>query len=296
MRTNAKPFVKWAGGKSQLLDEIRTRYPEETGRTIVKYAEPFVGGGAVLFDVLNRYAFEQVYISDINFELITTYKHIRDNVDNLIDVLSELQKSYWKADSAQRSDIYYDMRNRFNAKKTQGDSSLELASSFIFLNKTCFNGLYRVNAKGLFNVPIGSYKQPLICDEVNLKAVSFCLKETRIVCADYKESVKFIDDKTLVYIDPPYRPLSGSANFTTYAKGGFDDSDQIELAQFIQELSKKGAYVIASNSDPKNSNADDNFFDDLYQRQRIARINANRMINSSAKGRGKIKELLITNY
>ena len=296
MKPSAKPFIKWAGGKSQILNFIRTKYPSELGVTLTKYAEPFVGGGAVLFDVLNRYTFDDVYISDINFELITTYTVIRDNTDTLISLLSEMQSTYWQADDNARKIYYYAKRERFNELKVTRSNSVEVAALFIFLNHTCFNGLYRVNAKGGYNVPMGSYKKPLICDADNLQAVSACLQRVQIVCGDYRSSRDFIDSNTFAYFDPPYRPLSETSSFTAYAQDGFGDTEQAQLARYIDELSDKGAFVIASNSDPKNTNADDDFFDSLYSKHTIVRVSANRMINSSASGRGKINELLIASY
>jgi DNA adenine methylase len=295
MKTQAKPFVKWAGGKSQILREIRAKYPRGLGETITKYAEPFVGGGAVLFDVLNHFSLEAVYISDVNRELIETYKTIRENPDELIGMLSGLQADFWNGNADFRKTYYYEKRERFNYLKTAAASGAEVAALFIFLNRTCFNGLYRVNSKGGFNVPMGSYKMPAICDADNLRAVSEKLKSVEIVCGDYKKSREFIDNKTFAYFDPPYRPLTATANFTSYASDSFGDREQIELAKFIAEMSDRGAVVVASNSDPKNTNASDDFFDKLYSSCIITRIGANRMINSSAGGRGKINELLIAN-
>ncbi len=296
MKPTAKPFVKWAGGKSQILDDIRAKYPAGLGTTITKYAEPFVGGGAVLFDVLSRYTLDAVYISDINLELIATYTAIRDNTDTLISFLSEMQSDYWQADENTRKTYYYAKRDRFNELKAAQSDSVEIAALFIFLNRTCFNGLYRVNAKGGYNVPMGNYKKPSICDAENLQSVSACLQRVQIICSDYQSSRDFIDSNTFAYFDPPYRPLSATSSFTAYAQDGFGDTEQAQLARYINELSDKGAFVIASNSDPKNTNADDDFFDSLYNKHTIVRVSANRMINSSASGRGKINELLITSY
>lgn len=298
IKNQLKPFVKWAGGKGQLIDDIRNTYPKNLGKEINKYAEPFVGGGAVLFDILSNYELEYVYISDINAELINTYRVIRDNVNNLISILTDMQNEYLLADTESRKQYYYKKRDLFNYLKINGDESvnIEKAALFIFLNKTCFNGLYRVNRKGLFNVPMGSYKKPLICDEQNLINVSNALKNVKIVCGDYKESFDFIDQNTFVYFDPPYRPISETANFTSYTENVFDDHAQIELAQFIDKLNAIGAKVVVSNSDPKNSNVEDDFFDILYQRYKILRVHATRMINCNSDSRGKISELLITNY
>ena len=166
----------------------------------------------------------------------------------------------------------------------------------IFLNKTCFNGLFRVNRKGLFNVPMGAYKNPLICDEINLRLVSEKLKNVNIVCGDYKKSADFIDEHTFVYFDPPYRPLTETSNFTAYTENSFNDEEQIALADFVSEMTDKGAKVLVSNSDPKNVNIFDNFFDDIYSSYKIKRIEAARMINCKSEERGKIKELLISNF
>ncbi len=292
----AKPFLKWVGGKGQLLKEINKYYPFGSG-VITKYAEPFVGGGAVLFDILNQYELKDVYISDINVELINTYLVVRDNANELIEMLSVLQKDYVPLNVEKRKKYYLNIRERFNALIINAnESNVEKAALMIFLNKTCFNGLYRVNKKGHFNVPMGSYKNPLICDEVNLRAVSKKLQNVNIVCDDYRESASFIDEKTFVYIDPPYRPITNTSSFTAYTKGLFNDDDQIELANFIADMHKKGAKIVISNSDPKNSNKDDDFFDNIYSTYKITRVEANRMINSKSEGRGKINELLISNF
>jgi len=290
-----KPFLKWAGGKSQILDSIRRKYPVGLGTTITKYAEPFIGGGAVLFDVLGRYKLKEVYVSDINRELIQTYISIRDNIDKTISSLKNLEMLYLAADDEVRKEIYYTARDRFNVLKSMGIESVEVASLFIFLNRTCFNGLYRVNSHGAFNVPQGRYKNPTICDERNLLAASETLQRVTIVCANYKESRSFIDNNTFAYFDPPYRPLSVTASFTAYANDGFGDEQQIELARFIDELSERGAWVVASNSDPTNTDDSDNFLDRLYSKHEITRITASRAINSVGDGRRPIRELLIAN-
>ena len=291
-----RPFVKWAGGKSQLIDEIKRQYPAEFGITIRKYAEPFVGGGAVLFDVLSCRDLDEVYICDTNAELINTYKNIRDNVDSLIELLKVYSDSYLPLDLEKRKKFYYEKRVRFNELKKENNLDTEMAALFIFLNKTCFNGLYRVNSKGEYNVPMGIYKKPSICDELNLREISVALENVDIVCGDYHTSDAFVDENTLVYFDPPYRPLNTTSSFTAYTEQSFDDSDQAVLAGYIQSLSERGAFVIASNSDPKNINPNDNFFDDLYAKMRIMRISATRMINSNANARGRISELLICSY
>ena len=288
-----KPFIKWAGGKSQLLNDIRAKYPEK----IDKDCEPFVGGGAVLLDVLVNFQPNEVLINDINAELANTYSQIKNSVDELIEMLSEMQESFWAKNDDDRKVMYLAKRERFNDLKVNGDEqiNLEKAALFIFLNKTCFNGLYRVNRKGLFNVPIGSYKKPPICDAENLRLISGLLKNVQIKCGDYSKCADFIDENTFVYIDPPYRPLTATASFTSYSENEFGDKQQIELGKFVDEISAKGAKVLISNSDPKNSDESDSFFDDLYSSYTIMRVSAKRMINSKATGRGNVNELLICN-
>ena len=296
-RIEYKPFIKWVGGKGQLLPEIKKLYPVELGKTINKYAEIFIGGGAVLFDILSKYKLDEIYISDKNLELINTYKSIRDSVDILIKSLKEMEEQYIPLNNEDRKIYYYEKREEYNSLKINSEmNNIEKAILFIFLNKTCFNGLYRVNKKGKFNVPMGAYKKPKICDEENLKNVSLTLRNVKIVYADYRESEKFIDDKTFVYIDPPYRPLNITSSFTSYTENDFNDKEQIELAEYINVLNKKGAKIVISNSDPKNNDIDDNFFDKLYKNYNINRVKATRMLNSNASLRGAINELLITNY
>lgn len=292
-----KPFLKWAGGKGHLLAEIEKYYPFAEGN-ITKYAEPFVGGGAVLFDILSRFDLEEVYIGDMNAELINAYRTIRDSADDLIELLGKYQAEYIPMDSAARRGYYSGKRARFNDLKmnANGHGNVEKAALLIFLNRTCFNGLYRVNKRGLFNVPMGAYKNPVICDDRNLRAVSEKLQKVTIVCGDYRECAGFIDEKTFVYFDPPYRPITNTASFTAYTESLFSDEEQIALADFVGRMHEKGAKIVVSNSDPQNSDADDNFFDNIYRPYRIRRVEAPRMINCNSEARGKIRELLISNF
>ena len=294
---NVKPFVKWAGGKGQLLKEIEQYYPFADGK-ITKYAEPFVGGGAVLFDILSKYDLKEVYISDINEDLMNAYRVIRDEIDELVDMLQTMQDEYVPMGDEERRKYYTSKRDYFNTLKVGGDEGINIAKAalMIFLNKTCFNGLFRVNRKGAFNVPMGAYKNPMICDEANLRAVSEKLQNVTIVCGDYRDSADFIDEHTFVYFDPPYRPLTDTSSFTAYTENLFNDEEQIELAKFVDAMDKKGAKIVVSNSDPKNANEEDEFFDEIYSAHTIKRVEASRMINSNSAARGKIKELLISNF
>ena len=295
-KNTVKPFLKWAGGKNQLLNEIEKYYPFENG--IKKYAEPFVGGGAVLFDILDKYDLEEIYINDINEELINTYIMIREHIDELIQKLFIMQDEFIPIENSDRKMYYGKKREKFNFLKLNNsiEDDIEKAAIMIFLNKTCFNGLYRVNKKGFFNVPMGDYKNPMICDEDNLRLVSEKLNSIKIESGDYRKSEKFIDKNTFVYIDPPYRPLTRNSGFTAYSQTNFDDKQQIRLSEFINFISKNGAKFLLSNSDPKNIDEKDDFFDNIYSKYKIRRVEATRMINSKASARGKIKELLISNY
>ena len=292
-----RPFIKWAGGKGQLLSEISRLYPFGNGK-ITKYAEPFVGGGAVLFDILSKYELSEAYISDSNPDLMNAYRVLRDETEELIEMLCVIREEYLPLDDAARRTYYEKKRDAFNALCVGADDGINIAKAglFIFLNKTCFNGLYRVNKKGAFNVPIGAYKTPAICDEDNLRAVAKALKNVNIVCADYKAAADFIDAQTFVYIDPPYRPLTETSRFTAYTEGAFNDEDQKELAAFFAEMDKKGALLLASNADPTNADPSDDFFDLLYGDYTVERVLASRAINSKGEGRGKVRELLIRNF
>ena len=293
----ARPFIKWAGGKGQLLDVLKSQLPRGMGTTIKKYAEPFVGGGALLFALLNEYSFDEVYICDNNKELINTYRVIKDYCDELIQILTNMQSRYNSCENnEERQAYYYEQRDRYNKLQLNDDSRIEKAALFVFMNKTCFNGLYRVNKKGCYNVPFGKHETPTICDTENLIKISKALQKVTMHACDYRDVLNFADKRTFVYIDPPYRPLNATSGFTSYTEEQFNDKNQIELADTYKELSAMGAKVMLSNSDPHNVDEKDNFFDDLYADFSILRVEASRMINSKGASRGKIKELLIKNY
>lgn len=294
-QTVLKPFVKWVGGKGQLIDELEKTLASCDGKVLTKYCEPMVGGGALLFNVLTKHNFGQIYISDINPELINAYRVIKTKVAELISRLRQIQAVFLPLDESGRKFYYYSVRDKFNTVKLSEETSVEKAAYFIFLNKTCFNGLYRVNRKGQFNVPMGAYKNPTICDDENLLNINKALQNVEIVCGDYSLSEKFIDKNTFVYLDPPYRPISETSAFTSYNADAFDDGEQIRLSEFIKAVNAIGAKIVLSNSDPKNVNPNDTFFDDLYKSFNIKRVSACRMINSNADNRGKINELIISN-
>lgn len=291
-----KPFLKWAGGKGQILNKIRPLYPKELGSKINKYIEPFIGGGAVFFDVVTNYKLDTYIINDINKELINTYKAIQQDINSLLRYLSNIT-SYYKQLSIDDKDLfYYSIRKKYNNIIIDKSINIEKAALFIFLNKTCFNGLYRVNRNNQFNVPTGKYKNPTIYDEENLLNISQILQKVEILCGDFSTVYNHIESNTFIYIDPPYRPLTKTSSFTNYSTYLFDDKEQIRLSTFINEADKKGAYVLASNSDPKNTSENDLFFDELYSSKNIIRIEAQRAINSNPLRRGKITELIISNY
>ena len=291
----AKPFLKWAGGKGQLLDTFEKMFPQELIEGKIKtYIEPFVGGGAVLFHILQNYKIEKAYINDINKELINCYRCIKADVEEVIKPLSILENEYLSSED--RAKYFYNVRNRYNQIHLNGHYDYEKCADFIFLNHTCFNGLYRVNKEGKFNVPHGKYKNPLICDKENLRLCSQLLQKVEISFGDYRQALSNADKDSFVYFDPPYRPLIENNSFISYDKSGFDDNDQIELSQNYKKLDKQSCLLMLSNSDPKNTNENDNFFDDLYKGFIIERVYAKRMINCQACKRGNITEIVVMNY
>ena len=290
----AKPFVKWVGGKTQLLDDIKKALPRNLSQiNDVTYIEPFVGGGAVLFWILQEYPnITKAIINDINEELICTYRVIKSDVEKLILELTRIQAEYLALNDIARKDYFLSQRERYNEKN---NSDIETAALFIFLNRTCFNGLYRVNSKGKFNVPHGRYTNPKICDEETLRADSVVLQRVEILCGDFAQTGKYADENVLYYFDPPYRPLTETSAFTSYAKDGFDDAEQMRLRDFCEQIATRKSLFVASNSDPQNVDNGDNFFDHLYNRFSIKRVSAARMINSKGNGRGAISEIMISN-
>lgn len=297
---NAKPVLKWAGGKGMLLPQITEHLPTKLKFGAIKrYIEPFIGGGAVFFNIANNYNFEDAYLFDINPELVILYNVIKYDVNDLIAELFELQQKY--NISEDKTAFYYSIRNAYNSfdKNINANSFskdfIRRAALTVCLNRTCFNGLYRVNSKGLFNVPVGKYKNPRILDENNLKEVSKALQYATIIQADFADVLKYVNKDSFVYYDPPYRPIDANS-FNSYAVGDFNDEEQIRLKETFAKVDALGALQMLSNSDPTNHNAGDHFFDDLYSKYNIHRIWAKRIINADPNGRDGVRELLITNY
>lgn len=272
LKSETYPIVKWVGGKRQLMFELIKNMPKSYNR----YFEPFIGGGALFFELQPEHA----YISDMNEELINLYSVVRDNVYELIKDLSkhEVSKEY-----------FLEIRNIDRTEQYTELSDVERASRFIYLNRTCFNGMYRVNSQGQFNVPFGHYKNPRIIDKNNLLNCSELLKKTEIKCADFSEILTKVKKGDLVYFDPPYVPLNETSSFTSYTKDGFDINMQFKLRDVCDELDNKGVKFMLSNSDTKLVN-------ELYVNYEIKKVFASRQINANADGRGKITEVLVRNY
>lgn len=285
-----KPFLKWAGGKKQLLPVIRQNLPTKKIKTFI---EPFIGGGAVFFEMVNTNFADFYIINDYNEELINAYTMLKTKPIEVLEEIDNISEKYLVADNEERKKIFYKTRECYNLK---ADNAIQRAAYLIFLNKTCFNGLYRVNSKGEFNVPMGRYKNPQIYDKKNIIDVANTLKDVKIISGDFTEVREYVNPDTFVYFDPPYRPLNATSNFTSYSRELFNDEEQIRLAEFFRELDRTGAALMLSNSDPRNIDKNDDFFDKLYSGFNIRRIFANRFINSKSSGRGQIMELLITNY
>ena len=306
-----KPFLTWPGSKTRLIGEISKRYPKNLGWGYNRYVEPFVGGGAVLVDILSSdwYCNVECVINDIEPKLINAYMVIKYNVYDLLDELACLENQFnlgaeGKELEKLRNTMYYEKRDEYNSYKdsevfqriNHGQFSIRLAALLIFLNHTCFNGLYRLNNKGDFNASLGKYKKPMICDTENLMALHDEFDRVHMTCGDYRYTEQFIDSQTFVYCDPPYRPLEGNSKAKVYGEM-FDDTKQAELAGWAWEMRRKGARVVISNSDPHNTNPSDNFFDDLYGGGTwvIDRVFINRNIGRTAESRKRVSELLIKN-
>jgi len=296
----ARPFLKWAGGKRQLIPQLNELLPNELYDNDFTYIEPFVGGGAMLFFMLNKYPnIKKVIINDINKKLTDTYKIIKDDPEGLVLMLTNLENEYnrLQADDS-RKEFYLKQRERFNEAKLD---LLETTALLIFLNRTCFNGLYRENSKGKFNVPFGRYVNPTICNADVLYADSKLLNkcEIEILTGDFSNTANFVEENNLTffYFDPPYRPLSATSSFNSFVKENFNDDSQRKLSNFCRDLAlKENVLWMLSNSDCSAKNPEDTFFEDIYNGFDIQRVFASRAVNANASKRGKLTELLIRNY
>jgi DNA adenine methylase len=295
-RSSAKPFIKWVGGKGQLISSIEKSLPQAVyGYSDMTYIEPFVGGGAMLFWMLENVAtVKKAVINDINPDLTNAYRTVKENVYELIALLKNIQKEYQSFNSEDsRKEYFLKMRERYNTKSLE---NIENTALFIFLNRTCFNGLYRVNSKGLFNVPFGKYTNPTICDENTLLVDSELLQKVEILTGDFEQTLNYAEENSLFYLDPPYKPLSQTSSFNSYAKEEFNDAEQIRLKRFCDKLNDRDCMWILSNSDVKSNNPENDFFDELYSHYQINRVWASRSVNANPEKRGKLTELLINNY
>lgn len=295
----AKPFVKWAGGKGNLLAQLESLLPTNFDElTDVTYIEPFVGGGAMLFHMLNNHKnIRRVVINDINADLIRSYKLIKDNPNELVERLKMIEDNFYRFDDLGRRELYYAYRDQYNMEDIDPN---ERSALFIFLNRTCFNGLYRVNSKGQFNVPYGRYRNPIICNEEVILADHELLNRVEVVIrpsGDYKLVKMNLSrkGKNFIYFDPPYRPLSETSYFKDYSSLPFGDREQSDLKTFCDTLSDKGCLIMLSNSDSKNADGS-SFFEDLYENYDFQRIYAPRFINAFPEKRIKLTEVLIRNY
>ena len=294
--SKAKHFIKWVGGKSQLIEQLDAQLPADFGNwEDVTYIEPFVGGGAMLFYMLQHYPnIQHAIINDINPDLAICYRTVRDNPEQLIESLRDIENEYMALDTEEgRKDFFMAARDRYNEKNLD---AIENTTKFFFLNRTCFNGLYRVNKKGLFNVPFGKYANPTICDPETIRKDSELLQRVEILNGDFEATFEYAHGNILFYFDPPYRPLSDTSSFNDYTKEAFNDDAQIRLKEYCDRINEAGFHFMLSNSDCKGKNENDNFFDVLYQEYQIERVWASRSINSNPYKRGKLTEILVHNY
>lgn len=295
-KIKAKPFIKWVGGKGQLIEQLEALLPADfSERENVTYIEPFVGGGAMLFYMLQKYPnIKSAVINDINPDLTLCYQVVRDNPTELVKSLDAIQTEYHALRTEEERKIFFlDKRDRFNTKSLD---SIENCTLFFFLNRTCFNGLYRVNKAGKFNVPFGKYSTPTICDADTIHADSRLLQKVEIMTGDFEQTYTKIEDNTFFYFDPPYRPLSNTSSFNDYSKEDFNDNAQIRLKYFCDKLNEIGVDFMLSNSDCLGKDGIDRFFDDLFIDYRIERVWASRNVNAIASKRGKLTEIVVNNY
>ena len=281
-----KPFLKWVGGKTKLLSYIEKNLPKELKKRKFNYVEPFLGGGAVFFHLVQKFNIEKAHLNDINNKLINTYKDVRDKTPELIQKLKKLETDYYG--SSRKKMFFLEQRAKFNSS----EKSVQKSAIFIFLNKTGFNGMYRENSQGEYNIPFGQMKDPVICNKDLLEKTSKLLKDKEVIFSSKSFEKVVADDKEVFYyLDPPYRPISKTASFTDYTKSSFNDKTQFALKEYCDKIAKKGSFFMQSNS-----YSEDGFFQNLYQNRKINNLKVMRTISAEGKKRKKVNEILIKNY
>ena len=281
-----KPFLKWVGGKTKLLSELEKNLPKKLTKRSFNYVEPFLGGGAVFFHLVQKFNIEKAYLNDLNSKLIDVYEDVRDKNTELIQQLKKIESDYYSSND--KKSFFLDQREKFNFSK----KSIQKSGLFIFLNKTGFNGMYRENSKGEYNIPFGQMKNPLICNKDLLEKTSKLLKDKEVIFSSKSfEKVAANDKEVFYYLDPPYRPISKTSSFTDYTKSSFNDKTQFALKEYCDKIDQKGNFFMQSNS-----YSDDGFFQNLYKNRKIKTLKVMRTISADGSKRNKTKEIIIKNY
>ena len=281
-----KPFLKWVGGKTKLLSEIEKNLPKNLIKKRFNYVEPFLGGGAVFFHLIQKFDIEKAYLNDLNNKLIDVYSDVRDKNTELIQKLKKLESDYYG--SSDKKMFFLKQREKFNSSK----KSVQKSALFIFLNKTGFNGMYRENSKGEYNIPFGQMKAPVICNRDLLEKTGKLLKDKEVIFSSKSFEKVVADDKEVFYyLDPPYRPISKTSSFTDYTKSSFNDKTQLALKKYCDKIDKKGSFFMQSNS-----YSEDRFFQKLYHKRKINNLKVMRTISADGNKRNKVKEIIIRNY
>jgi len=281
-----KPFLKWVGGKTKLLSELEKKLPKKLINKKFNYVEPFLGGGAVFFHLVQKFNIEKAYLNDLNSKLIDVYEDVRDKNTELIQQLKKLESDYYKSNN--KKSFFLNQRERFNSSK----KSPQKSALFIFLNKTGFNGMYRENSKGEYNIPFGQMKTPVICNKDLLEKTGKLLKDKEVIFSSKNFEKVVADDKEVFYyLDPPYRPISKTSSFTNYTKSNFNDKTQYLLKEYCDKIDKKGGLFMQSNS-----YSEDGFFQKLYYNRKINNLKVMRTISADGNKRKKVKEIIVKNY
>ena len=292
-----KPFLKWAGGKDRLFNQLRQYLPIELSQ-VQNYYEPFLGSGAVFFNLVQNFSFKNVILSDINEELILVYKVIQNNVGELMQMIDQYKHKYSRLSDIDKEKFYYEMRNSYNIQrfninhKKYSDTWIPRAAQMIFLNKTCYNGLYRQNIRGEFNVPFGKNYNPTIYSPINMELIAQLFNNVEIKTTDFESILNAVEDNSFIYLDPPYRPITKTANFTDYYKSGFTEKDNKRLMNSLNILNKRKIKFMLNNSFPLN----DNYLAEYYSNYNVSVISANRIMSSIPDRRCKVSEIVVTNY